>query len=496
VLLVIAKPFGNHNGGMIEFGPDGYLYIATGDGGDGDDPGNRAQNIEELLGKILRIDVDHEDQGLPYSVPPSNPFVGVAGRDEIYAYGLRNPWRFSFDRATGALYAGDVGQSAVEEINVVIRGGNYGWRIWEGTSCTGNDPELCTMSGFTFPIAQYAHTAERCSVTGGYVYRGAMGSVPAGAYVYGDFCSGEIFLFQNGATSTALDSGVSISSFGEDEAGEIHVVGLNGTLYRIVNAPTCTVSLTPTGQSVPVGGVQAAVIQVAAAAGCDWTASTTADWITITSGQTGSGDGQVVFDVSSNQASATTRRGIVTVAGVSFAVTQPGCTFTLGSKRRSVPVKGIQRAEVRVNARDGCEWSATSHASWITIRSGQAGSGDGRVAFDVASNFDSTSDRTGTLTIAGRTFTVVQAGCAFTLGTSVRTAPPGGTEGASVRVNTTAGCLWTATSNVAWITIVSGNSGAGDGQVVFDVAPNQGATARSGTLTIAGRTYTVKQAAP
>ena len=220
VLLVIPQPFANHNGGMVEFGPDGFLYIAMGDGGSGNDPGNRAQNVNDLLGKILRIDVDHPAGGLPYSVPADNPFVGAAaGRGEIFAYGLRNPFRFSFDRATGDLYAGDVGQGAVEEIDIVRNGGNYGWRIWEGSTCTGNDPDLCSTAGFEFPIAEYGHTGGRCAVIGGYVYRGAAATLPAGSYVYGDLCTGEIFLLENGSPRVLLGSGLSLSSFGEDEAG-------------------------------------------------------------------------------------------------------------------------------------------------------------------------------------------------------------------------------------------------------------------------------------
>jgi glucose/arabinose dehydrogenase len=239
VLLVIPQPFANHNGGMIEFGPDGFLYIGMGDGGSGNDPGNRAQNIDELLGKILRIDIDNPSGALPYSSPPDNPFFGaVPGRDEIYAVGLRNPFRFSFDRATDQLVVGDVGQDAREEIDIVTLGGNYGWRVIEGTLCTNLDPALCGVAGFTPPIAEYDHTAGRCSIIGGYVYRGARSALPVGAYVYGDFCTGEILQLlpaSSGGTETVLhhDASMNISSFGEDEAGEIYVVALQGTVDRI-----------------------------------------------------------------------------------------------------------------------------------------------------------------------------------------------------------------------------------------------------------------------
>jgi glucose/arabinose dehydrogenase len=235
VLLTIAQPFANHNGGMIEFGPDKFLYIAMGDGGSANDPGNRAQNTQELLGKILRIDVDSTQPGLSYATPSDNPFIASAGRDEIYAYGLRNPWRFSFDRGTGALYAGDVGQGAREEIDIITRGGNYGWRVKEGTACTNNDPSMCSSLSSIPPIAEYTHAGGRCSITGGYVYRGALGSLPVGAYVYADYCTGEIFLLKDGATSLVLDTPFNIPSFGEDEAGEIYVVGADGTIRRFGN---------------------------------------------------------------------------------------------------------------------------------------------------------------------------------------------------------------------------------------------------------------------
>jgi glucose/arabinose dehydrogenase len=236
VLLTIPQPFANHNGGMLEFGRDGYLYIATGDGGSANDPGNRAQDVNELLGKILRIDVDHPSGGAPYSSPPDNPFFGpTTGRDEIFAFGLRNPWRFSFDRITDELYAGDVGQGAREEIDIITNGDNYGWRVLEGTSCTNNDPGMCSAGGFTGPIAQYTHSGGRCSITGGYVYRGSKSSLPFGAYVYADYCTGEILLLQTGTQSLLMDTALSISSFGEDEDGEIYVVGIEGTVLRFHN---------------------------------------------------------------------------------------------------------------------------------------------------------------------------------------------------------------------------------------------------------------------
>jgi uncharacterized protein (TIGR03437 family) len=232
ILLTIAQPFANHNGGMIEFGPDGYLYIGLGDGGSGFDPDNRAQNIEDLLGKMLRIDVNNTDGKAPYSSPPDNPFFGSApGRDEIYALGLRNPFRWSFDRATGELYAGDVGQNVIEEIDIIKRGGNYGWRVFEGTQCTSIDP--CDPSRFIPPIYEYDHSGGRCSVTGGYVYRGSRGTFPVGSYLFGDFCSGEIFIRHNSSVNLLLDTELLLASFGEDELGEIYVADLGGSVFRL-----------------------------------------------------------------------------------------------------------------------------------------------------------------------------------------------------------------------------------------------------------------------
>jgi len=240
VLLSIPQPYANHNGGMVEFGPDGFLYIGMGDGGSGNDPGNRAQNSQELLGKILRIDVDRKDAGKEYSSPTNNPFFGTtSGREEIYALGLRNPWRYSFDRITGKLFVGDVGQDQVEEVDAVTLGGNYGWRVFEGDRCTNLDPAQCSSTGFIPPTVEYTHDQGRCSITGGYVYRGKRSSLPYGSYVFADYCTGEIFLLNDGNQSLLLNSGLNISSFGEDESGEIYVVGLGGTIHRIVqqNAP-------------------------------------------------------------------------------------------------------------------------------------------------------------------------------------------------------------------------------------------------------------------
>ena len=263
VVIVIAQPFANHNGGMIEFGPDGFLYIGMGDGGDGNDPGNRAQNLNDLLGKILRLNVNPATRSAPYTSPSTNPYFGsTPGRDEIYAVGMRNPWRFSFDRANGDLLAGDVGQGVVEEVDNVELGGNYGWRVLEGTKCTGLGPASCSDAKFIPPVVEYEHTGGRCSITGGYVYRGTAATVPSGTYLFGDFCTGEIFMRRTGAMSVLLDSSVNISSFGEDEAGEIYVVGLGGTVHRIVARNTTRADLVVSQLSGPDGAAAGTTVTI------------------------------------------------------------------------------------------------------------------------------------------------------------------------------------------------------------------------------------------
>ena len=234
VLLVIPQPYGNHNGGMVAFGPEGYLFIATGDGGAGGDPGNRGQNPSELLGKILRIDVDH---GSPYGIPSTNPFADEGGRPEIFALGFRNPWRFSFDRKTGELWAGDVGQNSWEEINIVKLGENHGWRLLEGKHCFKPDEGCRQSDNVTMPVTEYANAGPRCSVIGGYVYRGSDVASLQGTYLFADYCSGEIFGFRDGKQQVLLDTDLQITSFGEDEKGELYVINHNGSIHRIINPP-------------------------------------------------------------------------------------------------------------------------------------------------------------------------------------------------------------------------------------------------------------------
>lgn len=233
ILLIVPQPYPNHNGGMVAFGPDGYLYIGLGDGGSKGDPGNRAQNPEDLLGKILRIDVDRGD---PYGIPMDNPFAKGGGRPEIYAVGLRNPWRFAFDAETGSLWVADVGQYKWEEIDLVTRGGNYGWRVMEGTHCFHPSTD-CQTTSFILPVSEYFHDKGRCSITGGYVYRGQAVPGLVGAYLYGDFCSGEIFALPKSERINEprqiLKSSLLISSFGEDATGELYVLDHKGGVYRL-----------------------------------------------------------------------------------------------------------------------------------------------------------------------------------------------------------------------------------------------------------------------
>ena len=243
ILLTIDDPFANHNGGMLAFGPDGYLYLSMGDGGSGGDPEGNGQSLATLLGKMIRIDVD---SGEPYGIPPDNPFAN-SDRPEIWSYGLRNPWRFSFDRETGDMFIGDVGQTRQEEIDAEPAGEggrNYGWDVMEGDECFGSGS--CDQTGLTLPVAVNDRERRECAIIGGYVYRGTQFPDLQGTYVYSDACSAEIWILD---ARTAIEQGraetfvvgranVGPSSFGEDEAGELYLVDLRGAVYRIVLATT------------------------------------------------------------------------------------------------------------------------------------------------------------------------------------------------------------------------------------------------------------------
>jgi hypothetical protein len=302
-LLTIAQPFSNHNGGQLAFGPDGYLYIGMGDGGSANDPMCNAQRDESLLGKILRIDVDANSGSPPfYGIPPDNPFAAPGGpRDEIWAKGLRNPWRFSFDRLTGDLYIGDVGQGSREEVDfqpAASPGGeNYGWKAMEGTACGGGGTlgcpagvAPCNASSLVRPILEYPHSGGDCSITGGYVYRGPSSPELAGTYFYGDYCSGKLWGAKRNAAgtwSTRLFSprAASLTTFGEDVSGRLYLATESGLLAMIVDAnpaaPPTIVSVEPvsgstrggesvvvtgggfvTGASVTFGGVPATSVAV------------------------------------------------------------------------------------------------------------------------------------------------------------------------------------------------------------------------------------------
>jgi hypothetical protein len=241
ILKTIAHPTNeNHNGGMLAFGPDGCLYAGIGDGGGIGDPNGNAQNTNSLLGKILRLDSETGN-----ACGTDNPFANGGGAPEVWSFGLRNPWRFSFDRSTGVLYIGDVGQNQREEVDAVVgpsagRGINFGWNIMEGFACF-NPPTGCNSAGLTPPILDYSHDAGACSVTGGYVYRGTLNPAVSGSYFYADYCAGFVRSFQlqgerptSQSTWPLLSPGTQITSFGEDARGELYVMTQSGVLSRIV----------------------------------------------------------------------------------------------------------------------------------------------------------------------------------------------------------------------------------------------------------------------
>jgi glucose/arabinose dehydrogenase len=279
VMLEIPQPFVNHNAGDLKFGPDGYLYIPMGDGGSANDPNCNAQRDDSLLGKLLRIDVSQNVNTPPYyGIPPTNPYIGPGDpRDEVFARGLRNPFRFSFDRQTGDMFIGDVGQNAIEEVDFVAAGtgaaANYGWKIMEGTQCTGNSGGCpggvppCNSPAFTGPILEYDHNSGDCAIIGGYRYRGSANPSLAGLYLYSDNCTGTIRGGTEGPPGTwtesvLLPSGPPISAFGEDESGELYVTALDGTVYRIMPDAPASLSVNDVTQAEGNAGTTSAVFTV------------------------------------------------------------------------------------------------------------------------------------------------------------------------------------------------------------------------------------------
>ncbi|MCW9705991.1 PQQ-dependent sugar dehydrogenase [Fodinibius salsisoli] len=239
VLLSYEQPYGNHNGGGVAFGPDGYFYIAVGDGGSGGDPHGHGQNRKTLLSNILRIDVDNPDDGKKYGIPSDNPFVNndQGYREEIYAYGLRNVWRFSFDPENGRLWAGDVGQNRFEEIDIVKKGGNYGWNTMEAKHCF-SPKENCNQSGLEPPVWEYDRSQGDVSVTGGFVYRGPSHAELQGLYIYADYVSGRIWALDysdmdNPVNTEIVDANVAISSFGVDADNELYLCAFDGNIYKL-----------------------------------------------------------------------------------------------------------------------------------------------------------------------------------------------------------------------------------------------------------------------
>jgi glucose/arabinose dehydrogenase len=237
ILLVQAQPFSNHKAGQLAFGLDGFLYFGLGDGGGAGDPNGNGQNLNTLLGKMMRIDVDHASAGKPYAIPSDNPFASGGGLPEIFAYGFRNPWRFSLDRPTARFFVADVGQDMFEEIDILTSGGNFGWNIMEGSHCF-MPSSGCNMSGLTLPIFDYSHS-DGIAVIGGYVYHGAALPGLSGKYLFSDFGSGTLWALTQSplgtwSRQTLLSTGRNISSFGQDSSGELYLLDLSGSVLKIV----------------------------------------------------------------------------------------------------------------------------------------------------------------------------------------------------------------------------------------------------------------------
>jgi len=258
-LILITIPhstYSNHNGGMLFFGLDGYLYFGTGDGGSGGDPNNNGQNVNVLLGKISRINVDSSSNGNNYAIPPTNPFFNGGGSGEIFTWGMRNPWRFTQDPVTGQIWCGDVGQNLYEEVDIIVNGHNYGWRIMEGLHCY-NPPSNCVQTGLTLPIKEYPHNPE-CSIIGGYVYRGLRRPELIARYIYGDYCSGKIWkLYYSGGMvledQYLVTAPTQITSFGTDQNSELYVLCSNGKAYNFGLDPIGIHQISTTAEEYSLG---------------------------------------------------------------------------------------------------------------------------------------------------------------------------------------------------------------------------------------------------
>ena len=367
VVLRINQPYPNHNGGQLAFSPrDGYLYIGMGDGGSGGDPENRAQNSSELLGKVLRIDTE---TGSPatYNVPATNPFVSRTGfRPEIWSLGLRNPWRFSFDRQTADLYVADVGQGAWEEVNfqssASAGGENYGWRIMEGTHCF-NPSTGCNTSGLTIPVAEYSHSLG-CSVTGGYVYRGRLYPRMHGLYIYGDYCSGRIWgLRREGSAwqnTLLLDTTHNISTFGEDEAGNLYLANIgNGTIYTLIDATPA-----PAASSVQFSAAR-------------YTATEGVASVPITVTRTGSSDGTVTVGYEVSDQTARQKSDYTLAAGrLTFAPGETSKSFDLLVNEDSYAETTPETVRLTLNTPTGGATLGTQNTATLDINdNGDTGTG-------------------------------------------------------------------------------------------------------------------------
>jgi len=381
VILTVDHPtYGNHNGGTLAFGPDGYLYWSIGDGGG--DQADNAQDLSVMLGKILRLDVDHTSTGLNYAVPPGNPFLespdDPATLAEIWAYGLRNPWRMSFDRLTGDLYIGDVGAGTWEEVDVQLAssggGQNYGWPMYEGDTCYSGP---CDSTGKVFPVTVYDHSGGRCAISGGYVYRGPAYPALHGYYFYGDYCSGDMYALADDSGTwvvTSLpDTSYSISSFGEDEQGEVYVVDLNGAIYRLRYRFRAPSDFDGDGRTDPAK-------YVPAAGAVYYYRSTTSEWDSAYVGV----DGEYVRDSDFDGDSKADPAKYVPAAGAAWYLGSADSTWHgvyIGTDGQYVPASdfdgdGVTDPAKYVSAEGAVWYFGSSDSTWHGLYIGSLGGGE------------------------------------------------------------------------------------------------------------------------